>query len=79
MEDYYDKLNKSDREMHVLYDIPYMYNPPPKYNKLVNIIKIEQTHRYREQIRSYQWGEADSQIQREQTRRHQKGNRGVGD
>ena len=38
--------------------------PPPKYNKLVNIIKAEQTHRYRKQIRSYQHGEADSQIQR---------------
>ena len=28
LEDYYAKLNKSDREMHVLYDTPYMYNTP---------------------------------------------------
>ena len=26
-----------------------------KYNNLVNITKKEQTHRYREQISSYQW------------------------
>ena len=28
-----------------------------KYNKLVNITKRKQTHRYREQISGYQWGE----------------------
>ena len=28
-----------------------------KYNKLVNITKKKQTHRYREQTSSYQWGE----------------------
>jgi len=28
-----------------------------RYNKLVNIIKKKQTHRYREQTNSYQWGE----------------------
>ena len=37
LEDYYAKLNKSVREMHVLYDIPYMYNPPHK---------IQQTSEY---------------------------------
>ena len=28
-----------------------------KYNKLVNITKKKQTHRYREQTGGYQWGE----------------------
>ena len=28
-----------------------------KYNKLVNITKNKQTHRYREQTSGYQWGE----------------------
>ena len=28
-----------------------------KYNRLVNITKKKQTHRYREQISGYQWGE----------------------
>ena len=28
-----------------------------KYNKLVNITKMKQTHRYREQVSGYQWGE----------------------
>ena len=28
-----------------------------KYNKLVNITKKKQTHRYREQTSGYQWGE----------------------
>ena len=28
-----------------------------KYNKLENIIKKMQTHRYREQTSGYQWGE----------------------
>ena len=28
-----------------------------KYNKLGNITKKKQTHRYREQISGYQWGE----------------------
>ena len=27
-----------------------------KYNKLVNIIKKKETHRYREQTNGYQWG-----------------------
>ena len=27
-----------------------------KYNKLVNITKKKQTHRYREQTSAYQWG-----------------------
>ena len=27
-----------------------------KYNKLVNITKNKQTHRYREQTSGYQWG-----------------------
>ena len=29
-----------------------------KYNKLANITKKKQTHRYREQASGYQWGEA---------------------
>ena len=28
-----------------------------KHNKLVNITKKKQTHRYREKISGYQWGE----------------------
>jgi len=28
-----------------------------KYNKLVNVTKKKQTHRYREQISGCQWGE----------------------
>ena len=28
-----------------------------KYNKLVNITKKKQTHRYREQTSGHQWGE----------------------
>ena len=28
-----------------------------KYNKLVNMTKKKQTHRYREQTSGYQWGE----------------------
>ena len=39
-----------------------------KYNKLVNITKNKQTHRYREQTRSYQWGKG-----------RVRGNIGVGD
>ena len=27
------------------------------YNKLVNVTKKQQTHRYREQTSGYQWGE----------------------
>ena len=30
-----------------------------KYNILVNITKKKQTHRYREQISGYQWGEGE--------------------
>ena len=36
-------------------DITYMWNLK-KYNKLVNITKQQQTHRYREQTSGYQWG-----------------------
>ena len=28
-----------------------------KYNKMVSITKMQQTHRYREQTSGYQWGE----------------------
>ena len=34
-----------------------IYVESKKYNKLVNIIKKNQIHRYREQTRGYQWGE----------------------
>ena len=40
----------------ILYDITYMRNRK-KYNKLVNVTKKQQTHRYREQTRGYQWCE----------------------
>ena len=36
------------------YGITYMLNLK---NKLVNITKTKQTHRYREQTSAYQWGE----------------------
>ena len=36
---------------------------PKKCNKLVNITKKKQTHRYREQTSSYQWGEGWGQAQ----------------
>ena len=32
-----------------------------KYNKLVNITKKKQTHRYREQTSGYQWGEGSGE------------------
>ena len=32
-----------------------------KYNKLVNITKKKQTHRYREQTSGYPWGERGGQ------------------
>ena len=35
----------------------HLYVESKKYNKLVNIIKTKQTHRYREETRGYQWGE----------------------
>ena len=35
----------------------YSYVESKKYNKLVNIIKRKQTHKYREQTSGYQWGE----------------------
>jgi len=53
---YYAKWNKSDRERKVFYDITHMWNLK-KYNKLVNITKKKQTHRDREQTKSYQYGE----------------------
>ena len=34
-----------------------IYVESKKYNKLVNIIKKNQIHGYREQTRGYQWGE----------------------
>ena len=33
-----------------------LYVESKKYNKLVNITKKKQTHRYREQASGYQWG-----------------------
>ena len=42
--------------------------PSKKHNKLVNITKQKQIHRYREQTSGYQWGEG-----------RERGNRGVGD
>ena len=40
------------RETYILYEITYMRNLK-KYNRLVNITKKKQTHRYREQISGY--------------------------
>jgi len=33
-----------------------------KYNKLVNITKKKQTHRYKEQTGGYQWGEGRIEV-----------------
>ena len=47
----------SDRERQILYDITYhLYVESKKYNKLVNITKKKQTHRYREQTSGYPSG-----------------------
>ena len=35
----------------------HFYVESKNYNKLVNITKNKQTHRYREQTSGYQWGE----------------------
>ena len=35
----------------------YLYMKSKKWNKQMKITKQEQTHRYREQTSSYQWGE----------------------
>ena len=43
----------SDRERQILYDITYVES---LNNKLVNKTTKKQTHRYREQTNSYQWG-----------------------
>ena len=45
-----------------------IYVESKNYSKLVNITKKKQSHRYREQTSSYQWGEERG-----------KGNIGVGD
>ena len=47
------KWNKSDRERQILYIIC-TWNLK-NTNKLVNIIKKKQTHRYKEQTNGYQW------------------------
>ena len=52
---HYVKQNKADRERQILYYITYVWNQ--NYNKLVNITKKKETHRYREQTSGYQWGE----------------------
>ena len=46
----------------------YLYMESKIYNKLVNITKEKQIHRYREQTSGYQWGEGRG-----------RGNMGVGD
>ena len=51
----YLKWNKSDRERQILDVITYVESK--KYNKLVNIAKKSQTHRYREQTSGYQLGQ----------------------
>ena len=49
---YYAKWNKSDRERQILWC--HLYVESKKYNKLVNITKKPQAHRYREPTSSYQ-------------------------
>ena len=46
----------SQTERQILYGITY-YVESKMYNKLVNITKKKQTHKYREQTSGYQWGE----------------------
>ena len=50
---FYAKWNKSVRERQIWY---HLYVESKKFNKLVNITKKEKTHRYREQISGYRWG-----------------------
>ena len=54
------KRCKSDRERQIQYDITYMWNPK-KQSKLVDVTKKKQTHRYREQTSSQQWGEGSGE------------------
>ena len=58
---YYAKWNKPDRERHTVWY--YLYMESKKYNKLVNITKKKQTHRYREQTSGYRWGEGRGERQ----------------
>ena len=53
---HYAKWNKSDRERQILHDY-HLYVKSKKYNKLVNIRKKKQTHKYRGQTSGYQWGD----------------------
>ena len=55
---YYARWNKSDREKQILHDITYVESK--KHDKLVNIIKKKQTHRYREQTSGYQRWEREA-------------------
>ena len=50
---YYARWNKSDRKKQILHNITYIKSK--KHNKLVNIIKKKQTHRYRQQTSCYHW------------------------
>ena len=52
---------KSERERQIPYDITYVESK--KYNKLVNITKKKQSHRYREQTSGYQWGGGTGNIE----------------
>ena len=54
------KWNKSDRGRQILCDITYRWNLK-EYNKLVNITKEKQTHRYREQTSDGQRGEGNGE------------------
>ena len=52
---HYTKWNKSAGERQILCATTYMWNLK-NYNKLVNITKKKETHRYGEQTSGYQWG-----------------------
>ena len=44
------------RERQILYDTSLLCGTPQKYNRIVNITKKKQTHRYKERTGGYHWG-----------------------
>ena len=65
LEGYYAKWNKSEKDKYCMISL---ICGTTLHNKLVNVTKMKQNHRYREQTSGYQWGEGRG-----------KGNTGVGE